>query len=46
VIIRGRPAGRLAALTFDAGSDAGNTIVILDILARSHIHATFGITGL
>jgi peptidoglycan/xylan/chitin deacetylase (PgdA/CDA1 family) len=46
VITRGRPAGRLVALTFDAGSDAGNTIAILDILARSHIHATFGITGL
>jgi peptidoglycan/xylan/chitin deacetylase (PgdA/CDA1 family) len=46
VITRGRPAGRLVALTFDAGSDAGNTTAILDTLATAHIHATFGITGL
>ncbi len=34
------------ALTFDAGSDVGNTARILDVLAVDHIHATFGITGL
>jgi peptidoglycan/xylan/chitin deacetylase (PgdA/CDA1 family) len=46
VITRGDPVGRLVALTFDAGSDPGNTIAILDILASARIHATFGITGL
>jgi len=35
----------LVALTFDAGSDAGNTARVHDILANNHIHATFGITG-
>jgi peptidoglycan/xylan/chitin deacetylase (PgdA/CDA1 family) len=33
------------ALTFDAGSDAGNTARILDLLADDHIPATFGVTG-
>ena len=45
VVTRGDPARRLVALTFDAGSDAGNTTRILDLLAADHIHATFGITG-
>lgn len=33
------------ALTFDAGSDAGYTEQILDLLAARHIRVTFGITG-
>jgi peptidoglycan-N-acetylglucosamine deacetylase len=46
LITRGRTDRKLVALTFDAGSDAGNTTAVLDILAANHIHATFGITGL
>lgn len=34
------------ALTFDAGSDAGHTAEILDVLRRENVRATFGITGL
>ena len=45
VITRGDPTRRLVALTFDAGSDAGNTARILDLLAADDIHATFGLTG-
>lgn len=33
------------ALTFDAGSDVGNTARVLDILSAEGIRATFGITG-
>jgi peptidoglycan-N-acetylglucosamine deacetylase len=33
------------ALTFDAGSDCGNTTAILDTLAANHITGTFGLTG-
>jgi peptidoglycan/xylan/chitin deacetylase (PgdA/CDA1 family) len=33
------------ALTFDAGSDAGATADILDLLASRGIHASFGFTG-
>jgi peptidoglycan/xylan/chitin deacetylase (PgdA/CDA1 family) len=33
------------ALSFDAGSDTGYTADILDLLAREHIHASFGVTG-
>jgi len=36
---------KLVALTFDAGSDAGHTQVILDILAEHEIRATFFFTG-
>lgn len=36
---------RVVALTFDAGSDAGFTAGILDVLDRSGVGATFGITG-
>jgi peptidoglycan/xylan/chitin deacetylase (PgdA/CDA1 family) len=35
----------VVALTFDAGSDAGFTSEILDILAANHVAASFGITG-
>lgn len=33
------------AFTFDAGSDAGYTAMILDTLATNGIHASFGMTG-
>jgi peptidoglycan/xylan/chitin deacetylase (PgdA/CDA1 family) len=33
------------ALTFDAGADRGNTVAILNLLARYGIKASFGITG-
>lgn len=46
VITRGTTDRKLVALTFDAGSDAGNTARILAILGADGIHATFGITGL
>jgi peptidoglycan/xylan/chitin deacetylase (PgdA/CDA1 family) len=36
---------RTVALTFDAGSDLGNTATILDVLARYGVRASFGITG-
>jgi peptidoglycan/xylan/chitin deacetylase (PgdA/CDA1 family) len=36
---------RVVALTFDAGSDLGNTAVILDVLAHYRVRASFGITG-
>ncbi|HEX5616050.1 MAG TPA: polysaccharide deacetylase family protein [Acidimicrobiia bacterium] len=36
---------REVALTFDAGSDAGSTARILDVLAARDVDATFGITG-
>jgi peptidoglycan/xylan/chitin deacetylase (PgdA/CDA1 family) len=35
----------IVALTFDAGSDTGNTAEILDTLAANHVRATFGLTG-
>ena len=35
----------MVALTFDAGSDVGFTAQILDVLDRSGVAATFGITG-
>jgi peptidoglycan-N-acetylglucosamine deacetylase len=46
VVANGRTYRKLVALTFDAGSDAGNTVRALEVLANNHIHATFGITGL
>jgi peptidoglycan/xylan/chitin deacetylase (PgdA/CDA1 family) len=33
------------ALTFDAGSDTGNTAAILDLLAARRVHASFSLTG-
>lgn len=45
VITGGDPKRRIVALTFDAGSDTGNTARIVDLLAAAHIQATFGITG-
>jgi peptidoglycan/xylan/chitin deacetylase (PgdA/CDA1 family) len=45
VISRGDPNRRIVALTFDAGSDAGFSTQILDVLAQSGVHASFGVTG-
>ncbi len=42
---RGDTTRAQVAFTFDAGSDAGYTTAILDLLAADHIHASFGITG-
>ena len=36
---------RIVALTFDAGSDLGNTALVLDLLAENGVIASFGITG-
>ena len=35
----------VVALTFDAGSDAGSTATILDLLAAAHAPSSFGVTG-
>ena len=40
-----KPSGPVVALTFDAGADRGYTEDILDLLAREHVPASFGITG-
>jgi peptidoglycan/xylan/chitin deacetylase (PgdA/CDA1 family) len=45
VVRHGTAAHRWIALTFDAGSDVGNTAAILDLLAARHVHATFSLTG-
>jgi peptidoglycan/xylan/chitin deacetylase (PgdA/CDA1 family) len=45
VIWRGQTSRRLVALTFDAGSDAGHTGQILDLLRDQRVRATFGLTG-
>jgi peptidoglycan/xylan/chitin deacetylase (PgdA/CDA1 family) len=45
VISLGYPRSNTIALTFDAGSDAGYTALILDVLAANGIHASFGMTG-
>lgn len=45
-VLRRLPTTRpVVALTFDAGSDAGHTAQVLDLLAARHLHATFGLTG-
>jgi peptidoglycan/xylan/chitin deacetylase (PgdA/CDA1 family) len=45
-VITGVPeAGQVIALTFDAGSDVGATVAILDLLAGEGIRASFGMTG-
>lgn len=43
---RGVTDQKVVALTFDAGSDTGNTIQILTELSARHVPATFGLTGL
>lgn len=45
MIWRGSPGERVVTLTFDAGSDVGNTDRVLGILRAEGITATFGITG-
>jgi peptidoglycan/xylan/chitin deacetylase (PgdA/CDA1 family) len=45
VVRHGAVNRRWIALTFDAGSDAGNTAAILDLLAARHVRATFSLTG-
>jgi peptidoglycan/xylan/chitin deacetylase (PgdA/CDA1 family) len=45
VVRHGAEDRRWIALTFDAGSDRGNTESILDLLAARHLHATFSLTG-
>jgi peptidoglycan/xylan/chitin deacetylase (PgdA/CDA1 family) len=42
---RGPTDRRIIALTFDAGSDRGYTVAILDTLKAKRVHAAFGITG-
>ncbi len=45
VIRKGNPTRKTVALTFDAGSDAGYTVPILDTLKANGIHVSFGMTG-
>lgn len=45
VITIGNTSRNTIAFTFDAGSDAGYTTMILDTLAANGLHATFGMTG-
>lgn len=46
VVYRASTTTKVVALTFDAGSDAGNAAEILSFLESHHIPATFGVTGL
>lgn len=45
VVRHGDEHHRWVALTFDAGSDTGNTANILDQLAARSVHASFSLTG-
>ena len=45
VVRHGNSTRAVVALTFDAGSDAGATALILDLLADRGVIATFGLTG-
>lgn len=45
VITIGDTSRNTIAFTFDAGSDAGYTTLILDTLSANGLHATFGMTG-
>jgi peptidoglycan/xylan/chitin deacetylase (PgdA/CDA1 family) len=45
VVRSGDRSRRWIALTFDAGSDTGNTAAILDLLAARRAHASFSLTG-
>lgn len=42
---RGSTSRHVVALTFDAGSDAGDAAAILDLLRARGIRASFGLTG-
>lgn len=46
IVRQGDDRRRWIALTFDAGSDVGNTRAILDLLAARHVRATFSLTGI
>ncbi len=43
--VRAASSGAVVALTFDAGSDRGYAVDILDTLRQEHVPASFGITG-
>ncbi len=45
MIWRGQISRRVIALTFDAGSGAGNTAQVLNLLRSRQVLATFGLTG-
>jgi peptidoglycan/xylan/chitin deacetylase (PgdA/CDA1 family) len=45
VIQIGDTSQNVVAFTFDAGADAGYTVMILDTLKANGIHASFGMTG-
>ena len=45
VVRKGDVHRRRIALTFDAGSDTGNTAAILDLLATRHVRTSFSLTG-
>lgn len=45
IVRAGVTARRAIALTFDAGSDAGNTLAILATLREKGVRATFSVTG-
>ena len=45
LIRRGSTAARRVAFSFDAGSDVGATVAILDLLAAEDITVSFGLTG-
>jgi peptidoglycan-N-acetylglucosamine deacetylase len=45
IVSRGNSHSRTIALSFDAGADRGYASIILRVLERSHIRATFGMTG-
>jgi peptidoglycan-N-acetylglucosamine deacetylase len=45
IVSSGSGLVRSVAFTFDAGADRGYAAAILTTLERSHIHATFGMTG-
>ena len=45
VLYRGRTDTNSIALTFDAGADAGYASLILDVLRRNGVRASFGMTG-
>ncbi len=45
VIRKGNPNRKMVALTFDVGSDAGYTAMILDTLKANGVRVSFGMTG-
>lgn len=45
LVYHGNPQVAEVALTFDAGADRGYAARILDVLERTGVHASFGMTG-